>query len=295
MEFKHIEYFIRLSRYSSMSKAAQELFISQQALSKCMQNLENELGCKLFERTTKGSTLTDEGRKLYDMFAPIVEGFHNAERNAYAELSDTPKKITLASSPLLFGVLAPDLLYSFKEKYPNYELEILESADTEVEKYVLDDPSHLGLIVEPEHWHGEKYGYITVHTYQLGICVHKDDPLASRDTVRFEELRDYPFVAVDKRSYYQEIIRRKANSCGFEPKIIFESGDVNQLCSLVNHGKGIFMAVAAYAHTELFKNIRTVRLEDEDMTYSIAFVCRDFDKLKGHERQFIEYVRGWTD
>lgn len=293
MEFKHIEYFIKASKYTSMSKAAEDLFISQQALSKCMQNLENELGCKLFLRTVKGSTLTDEGRKLYERFAPIVEQFHDAEVKAYAELSQHPRKITVTSSPLIFGVLAPNILYSFKEKYPNYELEIIESADTEVEKYVLDDPSHFGLIVEPEHWHGEKFDFIKVHTYQLGICFHKDDPLAQRETVRFEELRDYPFVAVDKRSYYQEIIRQKGKACGFEPNIIFESADVNQLCSLVNQGKGIFMAVPVYAHEVLFKNIRTVMLEDKDMTYSIAFVCRDFDKLTVHEKRFIEYVKDW--
>lgn len=293
MEFKHIEYFIKASKYTSMSKAAENLFISQQALSKCMQTLENEVGCRLFHRTAKGSSLTDEGRKLYDKFAPIVEQFHIAELEVYAELSDRPKKITVASSPLIFGVLAPNILYSFKEKYPNCELEVIESADTEVEQYVADDPSHLGLIVEPEHWHGEKFDFIKVHTYQLGICVHKDDPLAERETVRFEELRDYPFVAVDKRSYYQEIIKQKGKECGFEPKIIFESADVNQLCSLVNQGKGIFMAVPIYAHTALFKNIRTLLLEDTDMTYSIAFVCRNFEKLSVHEKRFIEYVREW--
>ena len=50
MEFKHIEYFVKASEFKSMSQAAEALFISQQALSKCMQNLETELGCKLFER-----------------------------------------------------------------------------------------------------------------------------------------------------------------------------------------------------------------------------------------------------
>ena len=61
MEFKHIEYFIKASRFKSMSQAAEAMYISQQALSKCMQNLEAELGCKLFCRTSKGSSLTDEG------------------------------------------------------------------------------------------------------------------------------------------------------------------------------------------------------------------------------------------
>ena len=119
MEFKHIEYFIKASHFKSMSKAAESMYISQQALGKCMQNLETELGCRLFERTSKGSTLTDEGRYLYEKFLPVVESYYKAQDEALARLSTQPQKVTIANSPWLFGLLFPDLLFKFKEKYPN--------------------------------------------------------------------------------------------------------------------------------------------------------------------------------
>ena len=65
MEFKHIEYFVKACGCKSMSQAVENLYISQQALSRCIQNLESELGCMLFHRTSKGSILTDEGKYLY--------------------------------------------------------------------------------------------------------------------------------------------------------------------------------------------------------------------------------------
>lgn len=75
MEFKHIEYFVETCRHRSLSKAAEALYISQQALSRSIANLEEELGCTLFQRTVKGITLTEDGTYLHRVFAPQVEQF----------------------------------------------------------------------------------------------------------------------------------------------------------------------------------------------------------------------------
>lgn len=72
MEFKHIEYFIETCRHTSISQAAESLSISQNALSRCIANMEAELGCTLFSRTVKGISLTEEGKYLYERFYPLV-------------------------------------------------------------------------------------------------------------------------------------------------------------------------------------------------------------------------------
>lgn len=85
MEFKHIEYFVETAKHKSISKAAENLFISQQALSRCMKNPEAELSCNLFERTVKGSVLTEEGKLLYHKFSPIVERFRHTSIGSHAQ------------------------------------------------------------------------------------------------------------------------------------------------------------------------------------------------------------------
>ena len=65
MEFKHIEYFIETSHHKSMSQAAESLYISQQALSRCIANMEHELGTDLFIRSVKGIQLTEDGKYFY--------------------------------------------------------------------------------------------------------------------------------------------------------------------------------------------------------------------------------------
>lgn len=291
MEFKHIEYFITASRHQSMSQAAESLYISQQALSRCIQNLETELGCRLFNRTVKGSTLTAEGQYLYSQFNPLVESYHQTVDEALAHLSAQPRKIAFASAPLIFGMLETSILYTYHESQKKTSLDIQEMSDTEVEQYVARDASHFGILAEPEHWHGRKFDYTPVRTYPLSLCIHKNHPLAKKRSVSFGDLRDEYFLVLDKRSHYQTILREKAKEYGFEPNFVFESADVNQLCALVNANKGIFIAVANPAFGTLFKNIQVVALKDKDMTYSITFIYQKLDKLEPQARKFIEFIK----
>ena len=110
MEFKHIEYFLEATRHKSMSQAAESLFISQQALSRCIQNLETELGCKLFQRSAKGSVLTKEGVYLKETLEPQVNAWHQAMEEAMRHLSAQPHQVILASSPMMFSVLDTNML-----------------------------------------------------------------------------------------------------------------------------------------------------------------------------------------
>lgn len=291
VEFKHIEYFIETCGHTSMSQAAEHLFISQQALSRCIQTLETELGCRLFHRTAKGSTLTEDGQYLYETFQPIVAAFHAEEAGVLHRLSDRPKRIVLASAPLIFGVLDTEILYSYREENPNITLEVMEMSDMDVDQYISEDASRFGIIAKPAHWYGERFSFTHVKTYPLNLCVHKEHPLASCREVSFGMLKDEKFLMLDKRSYFQQIIREKAGEYAFEPQIAFESADVNQLASLVNTNKGIFIATASPAFGTLFKNVRVIPFDDDTLTYSIAFVYQDLDKLEPQARKFVDFVK----
>ena len=289
MEFKHIEYFIKACEYKSMTQAAEALYISQQALSKCIQNLETELGCKLFHRTSTGSILTDDGKYIYDSFSPIIHSFYQKQKETEEKIRGK-KTITIANSPMLFGFLFPNLLYDFKEKYPNYEIEILDRSDKEVMQYVLDCPSHLGFIIEPEHWHGRHTEYTTIRTYRLQLCVHKDNPLAERKSIKFGDLKDEKFILLDEQSFYPQIVKEKAQEYGFEPNVAFRSADMHLLCSLANQNKGILICIPTQL-TILFKDLRFVPIEDDDMTFSIAFIYQNYNKLDKPLQKFIEFMK----
>lgn len=110
------------------------------------------------------------------------------------------------------------------------------------------------------------------------------------DAVNFGMLRNENFLMMDKKSYYRKVIYSYSKPYGYTPTPAFESSDVNYLRSLVNMGKGIFLATKNPAANVLFHNIVTVPFDDETLTYSIAFVFRDYEKLDASARTFMKYI-----
>lgn len=289
MEFKHIEYFIETCGYKSISQASEALFISQQALSRCIQNLEEELGCKLLRRTVKGSTLTEEGRYFYDQFNPIVQSYRGALNRVVSHLENRPGKLPFACAHLIFGVLDTQLLFDFQEKNPSILLERMEMADQEVDEYVGSDPQHLGMLAIPKNRHGQRFDYIPVKTLPLRLYVHKDNPLASLEQVEFGLLKNEGFLAMEKRSHYHSTLRDQAKACGFTPNIIYESADISELYKLVDRGKGVFLAIDSPTVAR-YPNIRVVPFAEADLTYCIAFIFQNYDSLPAPAKKFMEFV-----
>lgn len=290
MEFKHIEYFIETSHHKSMSKAAASLFISQQALSRCIANMEQELGTELFSRSVKGITLTEDGRVFYDIFSPQVEQFHRSLDETLTRFNSKPIRLQFCCAPLIFRCLDTELLLDFQEQYPNITLEQLELADTDCDTYVEDSAEHFGLLAIPANRHGERIAYTTVKTFPLYLFVHKDNPLAQFEKINFSQLRDEKFLMLDKKSYYRKVVGYYADQYHFTPRTAFESSDVNQLISLVNRGRGVALSLAPLLDNAVYENIVMVPFDDEDITWSIAFIHQDYDRLSAAAKRFIQYI-----
>lgn len=295
MEFKHIEYFIETANHKSISKAAEALFISQQALSRCIQNLEAELDCKLFERTVKGSVLTKDGKLIYDKFLPVVEQYRNTEEEIFTTLNSRPQTLSFVCVPSIFRVLDTDLLFEFEERYPNITLERKEMSGFDADNYVKEDSKHFGLIAIPENRHGMRFKHLPIKTLPVMLCVHKDDPLAQQDVVNFGQLRDKNFIMFESRSHYHKTIDEYTRKHGFKPKEVFESSDINQIFNLVNKGKGIFISPPDESAKMLFKNIRMIPFDDDTLTYCIAFIFKDYERLSPTAKMFINYTKENTE
>lgn len=106
----------------------------------------------------------------------------------------------------------------------------------------------------------------------------------------FGELKNEKFLLLDEQSYYPQIVKDKAAEYGFEPNIAFRSADHHLLTSLANQNKGILINIPV-PMTDLFKDLRFVPIEDENMTFSIAFLYQNYEKLGAPEKRFIEFMR----
>ena len=290
MSLKNLDYFITAYECRSISEAAQKLFISQQALSKYITNLENTLSCTLFERTPKGIVPTEDGRYLYKEFAPVLSEYNIVSKRVLNHFRQKPAELPFCCAPLIFRYLDPEPLVEFQEKHPHYAPMQKDMSDFSCEEYILADRKNFGIMSLPETFFKARYHHTMLKKFPLYLFVHKDNPLASKDHVSFADLKEEKFLVFDKKSYYRTTLNYFAKPYGYRPNIFFESTDMEQLCSLVNKGKGVMFCAKDLLNKSLYENIVAIPFADDSVDWCIAFVCQDYDALAPIARKFIEFI-----
>ena len=116
--------FYVVAKYNHMTKASEELHISQPAISQSIKKLEEQLGGTLFLRSNKGMELTEEGKMFYEYVKSALELINNAE-NEFTSFKDLSKgEIKIGCSTTLTKLVLIDSLKNFHSAYPNINVNI---------------------------------------------------------------------------------------------------------------------------------------------------------------------------
>ena len=203
MEIKNLRYFLAVAREENMSKAAEQLHVSQPTLSKTLKALEEELGKKLFIRHSFSISLTDEGMLLRDRAQDLVAMSDKIEQE-FSSLDD------ITGGNIYFGLaesyqiryLAREI-YKLKEKYPNFTYHIT-SGDTEQVTEKLDK-GLLDFAVLCETPDSNKYEYVKFPEADVwGAIISSSHPLAKKKSIHVSDLIGQPLF-VSEQSWNNEI------------------------------------------------------------------------------------------
>ena len=144
MNLKQLEAFLKLANNGSFSGTARELYLTQPTVSAHIQALEDELGVKLFKRNTKGTSLTDDGRKLYIYTRDIMLIIDNIKAEFKKEDESTLKNMIIASSSVPASYILPNIISNFSKQYPSSQFIIKESDSAGVVNEIINKRVDLG-------------------------------------------------------------------------------------------------------------------------------------------------------
>lgn len=197
MELRVLRYFLAIAREENMTRAAENLRISQPSLSKEIKKLEDELGHSLFVRTNKSMPLTDEGMLLRKRAEDIIAMVDKTTEEFSQLDSITGGEIHIGCAESIQIKYLARSIKSFKEQYPNFVFHIF-SGDTEpvaerLDRRLID----LAVIVEPPNL--SKYNYLTIpESDKWGLVMLRDSPLAEKEYVTFDDLYGLPLFCSEQ-------------------------------------------------------------------------------------------------
>ena len=137
MEFSKLEYIVKVAELGNITKAAEELYMTQPALSHYISRVEKEEGFKLFDRSTNPITLTYEGEKYVETAKQIIE-LNRQLKEEMSEVSSARKgRIRIGIPPLRAAHMLPKFIPSFIKEYPNVQIQTIEHNSRQLREDVL--------------------------------------------------------------------------------------------------------------------------------------------------------------
>lgn len=228
MNLTELNYIITIAEEHSISKAAEKLFMAQSSLSQSLQGMENELGGKLFIRTSTGVRPTPAGEQIIE--------YAKKSLIDYRQLKDRIQDIeTLKSGKVEFGIstfrggyLMPTILSVFKKRYPNIQVEIKEANSMALEQMLIDGQVDLALVALPL----TKLKTDVEHLMKDEVCivVSSDHPVlnyveeSEKDGQRYlfielEDTMDFEYILSDYDTILGSVSRKEFSNRGLIPKV----------------------------------------------------------------------------
>lgn len=256
--FKQMRYFISVVETGSFTKAAEECYISQSAISQQIKSLEDELDVKLLRRNKKSFSLTSAGEYFYNHAKDVLEEVD--------KLCEKTKEIDEDENVLKIGYLRgyhakelKEAIIAFSKIYPDVTIELRRGNHEELYDLLMDHEANIIISDQRRVFHKDYVNYHLLHM-ECYIEVSENSPLYSKEYVDVDELKDETCILVSslkqqeiEQDFYENIIGLK---CRYA---FVESIEEARLLISINRG---FMPIE-YAENPDKKNIIPLYHDDQ--------------------------------
>ena len=284
MELIKLRYFTEVCRYSSMTKAAETLFVSQQNISKAISSLEKEFGVPLFIRSGKNLRLTTDGEYLLQK-ANWILAEANVVDSHFQNKREKGGLITIESSYSLLPRCGAATQQFLLDNRHSYNISYVQRRAEDVEEDVRRGAVRFGLVYQPTQ--EPQFDAITLKEETLCFLVSLEHPLADRKDVSLYQMAQYPMVMPDEHTAAGRLICRMFQAKGLMPYVILPSLAISEITRLTA-ANPTFIGCAvesdlACVRTEGLKKITCARKPEK---LKLSLIYRRSIPLAKHEKKF---------
>ena len=234
MTIAQMEQFQAVCRAGSVSKAAEQLHISQPSVSNSIRELEDEFRVNLFVRANRRLHLTKEG----DFFLAQVNQILAKTTQLSEQMHDIGKNknhFRIGVPPMSGSTLFPGLFKAFRAAYPEIAMEIIETGSLASGRMIEEDTLDIAMatVNEPP---GEQFRTLKLCSSELVFCVSPKHRLAGRHEVKLSELSGEPLILFQEDSCPMRAVMQEFAAAGITPNILLRSNQLNLIREFIEDG-----------------------------------------------------------
>jgi LysR family transcriptional activator of glutamate synthase operon len=287
MEFRQVEYFLKVVEIGNFLRAAEELHISQSSLSKQIITLERELDCLLFDRSKRKIALTPAG-ETFLVYARDFMKTYQEMLSGMAQYKTTPV-LTIVSIPVIAQYGIPAYLARFKQAFPMFQY-VLEEREASAVLSALNNHQCDLALLRDNYLDKSRYACLELASDKFLVVLSRQHRLATRPVLSLTDLAHENFIMFDKGTVVHELAVEACRQAGFEPCIFYASLRVESVLSLVASNAGIaLMMEKVYAYHQ-HPDVVAVPLAETIESHLVLFWLKD-KKLSRPAQAFVDFLR----
>ncbi len=287
--------FLSVAEFLSFSKAAEELFISQPAVTKHIKELEGRLNVTLFERKGNKIYLTKAGKLVYNHLKTIKQQYGDLEFEL-GRLNDTFKGILrIGASSTISQYLIPRTIAAFHKRYPKIELFLYNGNSFEMEQKVLENEVDLALVENESSQANLKY--INFLDDEIVVVTGSHSVYSKRKAISLADFQEIPIVLREKGSGTLEVIQKallKHNIVLEKLNILIHLGSTEAIKSFLSDFEGIALVSEKSIEKELrLKEVKKLTIKNFNLHRTFRIALRQGQETLS-SKLFIDFLSGYN-
>jgi DNA-binding transcriptional LysR family regulator len=241
MELRHLRYFVAVGEALSFTRAATALRVAQPALSRQVQDLEDEIGVDLLVRSPRGVTLTAEGKLFLDECCELLRRVDEAVSRTRASARGEYGVLHVGYAPSPTLELLPPALADSQKAVPDIRVIPHDLAANELCAGLLDGTLELAVMVRPAEYSDGTFEFEELRRYPFCVAIASGHPFERLKAVPLEKIASEPIVAFNRRDYSEHfrILNEIFSPKQLKPRIKVEVDGASSLITEVEAGRGV--------------------------------------------------------
>lgn len=290
MDTQSLQAFIAVAEQGSFSIAAEELHLTQPAVSKRIAALETQLDCQLFDRIGRTIQLTEAGRALLPQAQKILQAVRDARRSIDDLQGEISGTLSLGISHHIGLHRLPPVLEAFSKRYRNVHFDIQFMDSEEAYEQITQGRIELGVVtLDPAG--NNPHATEAIWRDDLLVAVARDHLLATHNRVQLAALSEYTAILPGLNTYTGQIVKALFQQQGLKLDVSMETNYLETIKMMVSIGLGW----SVLPHTMVDDSIHPLHVKEVKLERYLGYVYHRSRSLSNAARAFVEALESSRD
>jgi len=245
MELRHLRYFVAVAEALNFTKASARLRVAQPALSRQVQDLEDEIGVDLLKRSPRGVTLTAEGQLFLEEARETLKRADESVKKVRALARGEYGELHVGYAPTPTIEILPPALAAFQKSVPGVQVLLHDMSGEEIADGLRRGAIHLAVMPSPELEHIPEVEFEPLREYPVCVALPRDHPLVRMKSIPLEKFAAEPLVTFNRKEYpgAYSSLERLLRPLGVKPRVVLEVDSGSSAVAAIEAGRGIALTI----------------------------------------------------